>query len=192
MTFLDSSCADVFRDRLLLGENISWSGKAGGGLLVTGRDVFLIPFSLLWGGFAIFWEVSVMKTNAPDSFDLFGIPFVLIGLYLIVGRFFADAWIRGHLFYAVTNKRILILRSGIGGKFTTLATDKLPTVTLSEKSNGRGTIRFGEAAPLWGNRSGFGMWTPSTDSTPQFLNIENVRMVFDRIQTLSANAKPGE
>jgi len=189
MTFLEENYSDDFRDRLLPGERIIWSGKPGGGLLFTGRDIFLIPFSLLWGGFAIFWETSVLRTGAPNFFDLWGIPFVLVGLYLIIGRFFADAWFRKQLRYAVTDQRILILRKGLSRKFTALPVDRLPNVDINEKSNGRGTIRFGESAPLWGNRNGFGVWTPSTDPTPQFLNVENVRQVFDRIQKLMAQKR---
>jgi hypothetical protein len=73
-------------DRLLAGERILWSGRPAQGLLFTGNDAMLIPFSLLWGGFAIFWEVSALNQPNTGYFGVFGIPFVLMGLYLIVGR----------------------------------------------------------------------------------------------------------
>jgi hypothetical protein len=170
-------------DRMLTGERILWSGRPAQGLRFTGRDVFLVPFSLFWGGFAVFWEVSAVTQPKSDVFlSLWGIPFVLIGLYFIAGRFLVDAWIRAGMFYAVTNKRVLISRSWPFGKFTALSLDRLPDANLSESSGGRGTIRFGEAGPMWGGRNNMSSLTPSLDPTPQFIGIDNARSVFDQIQ----------
>jgi hypothetical protein len=175
-----------FMDRLLRDEKIVWSGRPAQGLLLTGRDAFLIPFSLFWGGFIIFWETNALtQAKGQTFFALWGIPFVLVGLYLIVGRFLFDAWIRRGMSYAVTNKRILILRSGPFGKFTAVPIDRLPDASLSEGRNGRGTIRFGQQVAVWGGRGGFNGWTPALDPTPQFIGIENVRSVFDQVQQVS-------
>ena len=170
-------------DRMLTGERILWSGRPAQGLRFTSRDVFLIPFSLMWGGFAIFWESAVLtKEQTPGFFALWGIPFILIGVYFIVGRFLLDAWVRGGMFYAVTNKRILISRSGPFSKLTALSLDRLPDASLSESSGGRGTIRFGQPVQMWGRGNSMSSWTPSLDPTPQFIGIENARSVFDQIQ----------
>jgi hypothetical protein len=142
---------------------------------------------LLWGGFAIFWETAAIA-KAPGFFALWGIPFVLIGLYLIAGRFVLDAWVRSGTRYALTNKRILIARSAPFAKFAALSLDRLPEASLSESQNGRGTIRFGAAAQFWGRGSSFSSWTPSLDPTPQFLAIENARSVFDQIQRAAQKA----
>jgi len=175
---------DDFIGPLLDGEKVLWSGRPGQGLLFSARDALLIPFSLLWGGFAVFWEASVMRTSAPVFFRLWGVPFVLVGLYLVAGRFVVDAWLRSKTRYAVTNRRVLIARSGSFSRFTAVSLDRLPDLQLSEGANGRGTIRFGQAAPYWG-RGGFAGWTSALDPTPQFLAIESAQSVFDQIQRAS-------
>lgn len=40
---------------------------------------------------------------------LWGIPFALVGVYLIIGPFFADAYLRARARYAVTDQRALIV-----------------------------------------------------------------------------------
>jgi hypothetical protein len=175
------STADDFTEQLLDGERIIWSGRPGQGLLLTGRDGLLIPFSLLWGGFAVFWEATVMRTSAPLLFRLWGVPFVLVGLYLIAGRFIVDAWLRGRTRYALTNQRILIARSRPFGKFMALGIDRVLDVQFSEGARGRGTLRFGQPAPFWG-RGGFAGWSPALDPTPQFLAIDDAQSVFNQIQ----------
>jgi hypothetical protein len=110
--------------------------------------------------------------------------FVLIGLFLIFGRFFVDAWIRAGVVYALTDRRILILRSRPWVSFQSVSLGRLPEATLNETSNGRGTIRFGPALAIWNSRAvgGFGAWVASLDPTPQFLAIEDVEKVFASIQ----------
>jgi hypothetical protein len=175
-----------FQGRLMPGERIVWSGQPASGLLLSGRDAFLIPFSLLWGGFAISWEWSAAHApNTPIFFDLWGIPFVLLGLYFIAGRFFVDAWIRKSVRYAVTNQRVLILRTVPNKKFIALAIDRIPELSLDEKGDGSGTIRFQQAASQFNGRN-FSGWSPALDATPQFLAIPDVRDVFSQIQKLSS------
>lgn len=174
---------DDARWSLLEDERIIWSGRPATGWLLTGSDLFLVPFSLLWGGFAVFWEVSVFESSAPLIFRLWGIPFVLMGLYFIVGRFVLDAWLRGKTRYAVTNRRILIDRSAPWGSLTVLSLDRLPEVQLSQRPGGRGTLRFGLVTRSWGQgRGGFGTWSSALDPTPQFIAIDGAQYVFDRIQ----------
>lgn len=171
---------EPFAGRLLSGERILWSGRPGTGLVFTPRDVFLIPFSLIWCGFAIFWTTGATRAGAPAFFDLWGAMFVCIGLYFVAGRFAMDAWIRGGTAYAVTDRRVLIVRGRPFGNFTALNLGQLPDAQLSESGGGRGTIRFGASASGFGR--GFAGWTPSLDPTPQFLAIEDARRVFDLVQ----------
>ena len=177
---------EAFQGRLLNGERVVWEGQPASGLLLTARDAFLIPFSLFWCGFIAFWEWGAMHSSqAVPEFPLFGIPFILIGFYFLVGRFFVDAWARGNTIYGVTSQRVLILRNGPFSRFTSLAINRLPELSLDERADGRGTIRFQPQPSMWGNRN-WSSWTPAFDPTPQFLAIADARNVFDRIQKLSA------
>jgi len=157
------------------GERLLWSGRPRGGLRLRPQDVVLIPFSLLWGGFAIFWEVMALsmtaKAPAPFRFlfPLFGLPFVLIGLYMIVGRFFADARARGRTIYGVTNQRILIVGGARGAQTRSVELPSISELSLVEHKDGTGTITFGGApdpavAALFGGAQVPGATLPSGSS----------------------------
>lgn len=179
-----------FSDHLLPKEKVVWTGRPKQGLLLMPQDGILIPFSLLWGGFAIYWETSVLRADAPavTAFALFGAFFVLIAVFLIFGRFFLDAWLRAHTSYALTDRRVLIARTGSWGTFKALNLNRLPEAVLTKAAGGRGSIRFGAPAPsLWFSLgphggSGFGSWVPTLDPTPQFLAIADAQRVFATIQ----------
>jgi len=96
------------------GERLLWEGQPAAGLRLRPSDWFMIPFSLLWGGFAIFWEAMALSTGAPLVFALFGLPFVALGLFLIVGRFFWDSHLRRHTHYALTDCRAIVARAAWG------------------------------------------------------------------------------
>src|SRR6185436_18707629 len=94
---------------LLSTERVLWTGRPPTGILFRKADGLLIPFSLLWGGFAVFWEYTAYNSGAPPFFLLFGGVFVIIGLFLVFGRFVYDMWVRENTVYAITNERVLIL-----------------------------------------------------------------------------------
>jgi hypothetical protein len=171
------------------GERVLWTGRPRDGIRLRKQDVFMIPFSLLWGGFAIFWEVSVLtiqnKKHDPTAaiFPLFGIPFVCVGLYIIFGRFLVDARVRARTSYAVTTDRIIIVSGLFSQQVKSLQLRTLTDVSFTQSSDGSGTITFG-AAP-YGNFMNFpgGSWPGRGAAAPSFDMIERVQDAYAKIRS---------
>ncbi len=177
--------SDKFRDELNPGERIIWSGQPQQGLMLRPSDALMIPFSLLWGGFALFWEFSVVSGGAPFFFMLWGVPFVLVGLYMIVGRFFFDRAQRSKTYYALTNEQVIIISGVFNQNTQTLDIKKLPELNISAKRDGRGTITFGASPPFSWMRSGVGF--PNMGryyAAPSFEMIEDAKNVYQQIKRL--------
>jgi len=128
--------------QLSSGEKLLWSGQPRAGIRLRGSDAFVIPFSILWCGFAIFWESMVVREGAPVFMMLWGIPFVLVGLYIVFGRFIVDALTRRKTFYGITNERIVIISGLFSQEIKSLNLRTLTDVYLSERGDGSGTITF--------------------------------------------------
>ena len=161
------------------GETLEWAGRPHPWRVFTARDLYLIPFSLLWGGFAIFWEAGVLSINAPLFFKLWGVPFVLVGLYVIFGRFLVSAWERRHTWYGVTNQRIIILRTALGHRVQSFYFSTLPEIETTISASGRGTLRFGPPSYRWSG--GWAIWGTRLGQAPGFYDIPDARYVFDLI-----------
>jgi len=164
------------------GESLLWSGRPRQGLVLRPSDAFVIPFSLMWGGFAVFWEASVLERDAPLFFVLWGIPFVLVGLYMIGGRFFADARLRGRTFYGLTSSRVIIVSGLFSRRVKSLSLRTLSDVTLSERADRSGTISFGPTTP-WSSWAGSMPWPgTSQQQAPAFELIAEARSVYNKIR----------
>jgi hypothetical protein len=183
-----------FQPYLFAGERILWSGQPKQGVAFRRSDLLAVPFSLMWGGFAIFWNYGVWtdfpNTGTADDwlFKLWGLPFLAIGIYVIVGRFFYDAWVRNHSYYAVTNERVLILRTSPTSKLISRDIPSLPMFELTEHRDGTGTIVFDseDVGYSWLSRNrGFGTWTPSATQNAQFFGVENPLRVYELIRQQS-------
>ena len=173
---------------LLPGERIVWEGNPAAALIFRPIEAFLIPFSLLWAGFAVFWNVSVWTMNGATAdlpFKLFGLPFLLTGLYITAGRFWLDRRLRQNLYYFVTNRRILILKGASRSTLKSVDIERLPALELNERADGSGTIRFGPPVNWFGSNN-LAIWQPTFDPTPQFIRIPNVRSVYALIQNQAA------
>ena len=168
------------RGYLLPDERILWQGRPEVRPFVWRGWWYLVPFSLLWGGFAIFWEYSVLRNGAPFFFGIWGIPFVLLGLYFIFGRLLVARREALNTTYAITDRRVLVHGGAFRRTFTAIELAQLPEAQLDEGSGGVGTITFGSG---WGFRAPPGWPTMGTYRQPTaFQSIRGVREAFDILQ----------
>src|SRR4051812_13653646 len=100
--------SQVLHQYLRPGERLLWTGRPDPAGLFGPKDIYLIPFSLLWGGFAIFWEAAAITSDGDPLFALWGIPFVCIGLFMIAGRFFYKRRRKEKTVYGLTEERALV------------------------------------------------------------------------------------
>lgn len=171
------------------GEEILWVGAPPRGVVLRAWDIFLVPFSILWGGFALFWTLIVIVSAISQSegggidvrftpFLIIGLVFSLFGLFLIFGRFIVDMTRRASTEYAVTTKRAIILSGFFGRSF-----DSMPltaSLRISVSGERRGSIKFGAGYGFFdfmNFSTAFGFWIgPSHPFV--FEQIENVREVY--------------
>jgi hypothetical protein len=180
--------AMVLGPELNAGEQLLWSGRPAQGWRLRPSDAFLIPFSLMWGGFAIFWECSVIATKAPLLFKLWGIPFVAVGIYIIFGRFYTDAKQRARTFYGVTTDRVLIVSGVRTRAVQSLSLRTLTDVSMTEKADGSGTIMLGPNFGL-GNFQMMGPWPGAGRMVlPAFQMIDGVKEVYGIIREAQRGA----
>jgi hypothetical protein len=204
-TFSVSSFSEIatqLQGEMSAGESLLWSGQPQQKVIFHAQDWFGIPFSLMWGGFAIFWECGVTgfwgnsqhTHSAPGFFALWGIPFVVAGQYLIWGRFFYTAWKKARTYYGVSSKRVLVLNTGNNRRVTDAYFSNIDSVSLTTRPDGIGTIEFAPepvAQSSWNfNNRRRGTNQIGIDlSRLVFFDIENVRSVYQLIQSQRENTR---
>jgi hypothetical protein len=178
------------------GESLLWSGQPQRKVIFHASDWAAIPFSFLWGGFFIFWEWGASghfgsannSHTAPVFFTLWGIPFILMGQYMIWGRFSYIAWKKGRTHYAVTSRRVLVLYVGSTRKLIDGTLQNLSSISLSTRSDGIGTVEFSPNDAIYNpsmfnNRRRGGIPMDVNLSRLAFIDIVDARGVYQTIQS---------
>lgn len=128
------------------GEQLLWVGQPDPDVRFTPADAFLVPFSILWGGFAVVWETTVIVSGAPPLFVLWGIPFVLMGLYLIAGRFIVKKRRKLATVYGLTPSRAIVCTGE--RSFSDSPVRGVPTKVDRSKDGRHVTVVFGHQGAM--------------------------------------------
>jgi len=182
---MDPASLAAIQPELISGERVLWTGQPETNVILHKEDAYLIPFSLLWGGFAIFWEYSASggfrdgSHPAPLFFLLWGIPFVVVGQYMIWGRFFYAAWKKKRTHYAVTERRVIVVEVGRRRKSAAAYLDTLPALIRENTANGIGVLRFSAAPEFLTSRRGWASFdSMAMSEIPTFMDIQDVESVY--------------
>ena len=107
--------SNQWEDYLAADERLLWQGAPATGLRFSAKGLFTSIFGLFFFGFSVFWVAMAASFggNTPLDylFPLFGLPFVLVGFWMVVGHWFYDAFKRKRSRYALTTKRAIIARN---------------------------------------------------------------------------------
>jgi len=153
----DYSFADIHigpSDRVL------WKGRPEKGITVRPDELVTIPFGVFFTLFALFWISMAIKAG---PFALFGVPFVLIGLYFVGGRFIINEIMKKKTAYVITNKAIIRKR---GSRVDIWYGTELSNMQVFSHKNGTTSFIFSRVNVNYHGRRGTSM---------HYYGIESVR-----------------
>jgi hypothetical protein len=129
----DHAVAARLQPYLRPGEELLWSGRPDPAVIFSSRDMIAIPFSVVWLGIALAWQAGAQSAGAPPAFRAVGLLFVLIGIYLVAGRFVTRWMAKRKTVYGITGDRVLVQ---VGSSFRESPVTGGP-MTVRRSRNGR-------------------------------------------------------
>jgi hypothetical protein len=171
------------------GERVLWSGRPDNRRWLCSQDVVLLPFSIVWCAIVFASSAGALSSHGGESaFSILSnVPFVLIGLYLLVGRLFVRRRIRGRTLYAVTETRALSIEGTWRGaeRVRSVWFGAYPPVDEQLGRDGSGTIVVGSLATgrrRLGAGSGWPAGRSGTANAVVFADIADAADVYATIR----------
>jgi len=126
-------------------ERIIWQGQPDGKFRLRAKNIAISIFGLFFFGFSVTGLVMASMATASQGrtyvmFPLFSAPFVLIGLYLVVGIHWFDALRRRKTHYTLTDKRAFIATNFLGKRLQSYPIDN--ETVLDFRPGTPGTLFF--------------------------------------------------
>jgi hypothetical protein len=169
------------------GESLYWTGVADparAAISALPASLFGIPFA----GFALFWINAAYHgthavnrsgnavTGAFSFFPLFGLPFLLIGLGLVLSPLWA--YLKGlNTVYAVTNQRVMIISGSTNRSVKSCTPADIVSVDHRERPDGSGDVLIRTTAQTRTNNS-------ITQVTIALCGVLNVKEVARQVMNL--------
>ncbi len=140
-----SNIASGWEGLIAEGEEILWQGQPNSRIDLRGLFNPQTLMGAFFTGFSLFWIAMAAQmmsgaSNIPFPFrffPLFGVPFLLMGLWMLGGRLIFEAYLRSQTYYTLTSRQAFIARNAFGKR--TLESYKIrdmPRLTLEDGSPG--------------------------------------------------------
>jgi hypothetical protein len=126
---------------LLPHEHVYWIGRPDPRVWFRASDVPAVLFGLFFTAFALVWEAMVISMGGSMLFQIWGIPFILVGLYTAFGRLAHRSWQRRSTTYVLTDHRAL---SVIRGKIRAYSATEGPREITTRGNGSHVTLQYGE------------------------------------------------
>src|SRR3954465_15384595 len=101
---------------MLPGEHLLWMGRPPQGWLWRSGEWVRVAMSGVMLPVVAGWVASALGLTGRGGFNpcpaILGLLIFALVLYLAVGRFFYDRYQRAHAWYALSDRRVLILYTG--------------------------------------------------------------------------------
>jgi hypothetical protein len=181
--FLDDVPTMTLRD----GERIVWRGRPDPSKHFTKADLFIVPFSILWAGlfFVVAFPALIRGIahgrGEPIEFVFMSI-FLVVPLYITVGRFVVKAAAKRKREYVLTNQRAVIVSSGKVSQDVMLRNAAVSTEIT--KDGMHATVRFSAPSGPSGMDAGnLGLDLFGRNSATAFYDVKNPQQLLSALPT---------
>lgn len=172
------------------GEQIVWQGQPTQGFRLAPQDAFAVPFAAFWLFMVTMMFVLAftgeMKEVDPLTYVIMPV-FLVVGLYLLFGRFLVDRATRRRVRYYLTTQRAVIEGGLLRTTRRSVNLAAVSEIRFRGRRSGRGTVQFGPMGM-------FAMMPPSWPGASQFLpaafdDIEDAERIYNLALKIQRDAQ---
>lgn len=181
--------------KLMPEETIEWHGKSERKKMIGYSDYMYIPFSIMWLGFICVWEYNVIVVQYPLVFHLLGVPMLLAGLYMTIGRFIYKVYKKKNSCYIITNQRVIETYEDPRLGYKEKAIKEIGRMVRFIEKDGVGTLVFDDINPAYIMKLNDGMepFRRRTKKVIGFYDVKEAEKLYEMIQRLKeSQPKPEE
>lgn len=139
----DKRFENELRAGLEPGERLLWHARAIKRAKRGSWAIFL--FAIPWTAFALFWtSMALLMTSGEEGFfryvfPLFGLPFVLIGVFML-SKPVLSRIASGRMAFGITDSRVIQLYIGKGILTESMPLTRIKSISSFKRSNGSGSL----------------------------------------------------